>query len=99
MDSRMGLPSCWARASASGPHGYQSTGLCECWRRYGLVWAASRLIVRAARLSIGPLAISSKMARHYNGSSVAQMSVIAEEAATPSAGARLPVLRLKRGED
>ena len=26
------------------PHGYQSTGLCACWRRYGLVSPASRLV-------------------------------------------------------
>src|SRR6478735_9225148 len=32
-----------AAASASGPHGYQSTGLWACWRRYGLVSPARRL--------------------------------------------------------
>ena len=32
-----------ARASASGPHGNQSTGLWACWRRYGLVSPARRL--------------------------------------------------------
>src|SRR6478736_4863212 len=32
-----------ARARASGPHGYHSTGLPACWRRYGLVSPASRL--------------------------------------------------------
>src|SRR6185437_13646964 len=40
----MGLSSLSARAKASSPHGYQSTGLCACWRRYGLVSAISRLV-------------------------------------------------------
>src|SRR5262249_26591350 len=42
MESRMGRSSSRARASASSPHGYQSTGLPACWRRYGLVSAARR---------------------------------------------------------
>ena len=33
-----------ARRSASSPHGYQSTGLCACWSRYGLVSSARRLV-------------------------------------------------------
>src|SRR6476646_10784008 len=36
----MGLFSWRAVANASSPHGYQSTGLCACWRRYGdFSWA------------------------------------------------------------
>src|SRR4051812_49467746 len=42
MESRIGLSSSRARASASSPHGYQSTGFSACWRRYGLVSCASR---------------------------------------------------------
>ena len=38
----MGLPVRFASASASGPHGHQSTGLCLCCSRYGLVSFASR---------------------------------------------------------
>src|SRR5919201_3297587 len=38
----MGLSSSRARASASSPHAYQSTGLSACCRRYGLVSSASR---------------------------------------------------------
>src|SRR5262245_54079353 len=38
----MGLFSARARANASGPHGYQSTGLCACWSRYGDDSFASR---------------------------------------------------------
>src|SRR4029077_14136106 len=34
---KMGRSRARARASASFPHGYQSTGLCACCRRYGLV--------------------------------------------------------------
>ena len=35
MERKIGL--FWIRAfwNASGPQGYQSTGLCACWRRYG----------------------------------------------------------------
>src|SRR5262245_4538208 len=32
---KIGLSSFLARSRASGPHGYQSTGLFWCWRRYG----------------------------------------------------------------
>src|SRR3972149_2582042 len=42
MDRRVGRSSSRARASASGPQGYQSTGLWACWRRYGLVSPARR---------------------------------------------------------
>src|SRR5690349_1150341 len=50
MLSRIGLFSRRARASASSPHGYQSTGLCACCSRYGLVSFARRLaIVRSSR--------------------------------------------------
>src|SRR5258705_11490436 len=38
----MGLSSLRARAKASSPQGYQSTGLCACCSRYGLVSRASR---------------------------------------------------------
>src|SRR5215470_4540109 len=38
----MGLSSARAFAKASSPHGYQSTGLCACCSRYGLVSRASR---------------------------------------------------------
>src|SRR5436305_2049463 len=34
---KIGRSSSRARCSASAPQGYQSTGLCACWRRYGLV--------------------------------------------------------------
>src|SRR5947207_2213852 len=40
---KIGRSSNVARASASGPHGNQSTGLFACWRRYGLVSPARRL--------------------------------------------------------
>src|SRR3972149_6353272 len=42
MDRKIGRSSSRARASASGPQGYQSTGLWACWRRYGLVSPARR---------------------------------------------------------
>src|SRR4051794_34467339 len=37
IDKNTGLSSARAFANASSPHGYQSTGLCACWRRYGEV--------------------------------------------------------------
>ena len=40
------MSSAAARANASSPHGYQSTGLSACWRRYGLV--SSREAVHGA---------------------------------------------------
>ena len=42
------MSSARARASASSPHGYQSTGLWACWRRYGLVSPARRFIASVA---------------------------------------------------
>src|SRR6266567_8123015 len=42
--SRIGLSSCCAFCSASSLHGYQSTGLWACCRRYGLVSLMSRLV-------------------------------------------------------
>src|SRR5262245_49071470 len=44
---KIGRSSNFARASASGPHGNQSTGLFACWRRYGLVSPARRLGMRS----------------------------------------------------
>src|SRR5919202_6440483 len=42
IESRIGRSSSRARASASAPHAYQSTGLSACWRRYGDVSSARR---------------------------------------------------------
>src|SRR6266852_7629270 len=52
MLSRIGLSSRLALSSASGPHGYQSTGLSACWRRYGLVSLARRLDMTIDRGSV-----------------------------------------------
>ena len=43
MDSRIGTSRSRAASSASGPHGYQSTGLSLCCSRYGEVSPARRL--------------------------------------------------------
>src|SRR6266542_4559540 len=43
MLSMIGLSSARALANASSPHGYQSTGLWACCKRYGLVSLISRL--------------------------------------------------------
>ena len=50
--------------SASGPHGYQSTGLCACWSRYGLVSPARRFVWRC---SVDP---SGVMPRWYGNEAV-----------------------------
>src|SRR5437588_6114829 len=52
-ESRTALSSALARANASSPHGYQSTGLSACWRRYGLVACASRFIKTVWRFRAG----------------------------------------------
>src|SRR5579883_2788671 len=44
MERKIGLFSRRAFSNAASPHGYQSTGLCACWRRYGLCSPASRFI-------------------------------------------------------
>src|SRR5450759_5010720 len=44
MLKRIGLSSWRALLSASSPHGYQSTGLCACCSRYGLVSLLRRLV-------------------------------------------------------
>src|ERR1041384_5749372 len=44
MLNRIGLCSTRAFVKASSPHGYQSTGLCACCKRYGLVSCCSRLV-------------------------------------------------------
>src|SRR3954471_9049064 len=43
IERRIGVSSSRARARASSPHGYQSTGLSLCWSRYGEVSPESRL--------------------------------------------------------
>ena len=43
------MPSLRARSSASSPHGYQSTGLCRCWSRYGEVSLARWFMGRLSR--------------------------------------------------
>src|SRR3712207_1273751 len=43
MDTSTARSSSRARANATSPHGYQSTGFSACWRRYGEVSRASRL--------------------------------------------------------
>src|SRR3954452_18011205 len=52
-DSRMRRSSLRARSRASAPHGYQSTGLWACWRRYGLVSPARRLAARSSACAPG----------------------------------------------
>src|SRR5882724_6054823 len=46
MERNIGLPFSRAARNASSPHGYQSTGLKACWRRYGDFSRARRLALR-----------------------------------------------------
>src|SRR5580698_9212973 len=48
MDTKIGLPSRLAFSKTSGDQAYQSTGLCACSNRYGLVSRARRFVCRAA---------------------------------------------------
>ena len=48
-DNRIGTSRFCAAAKASGPHGYQSTGLSACWRRYGLDSALRRFTTGTLR--------------------------------------------------
>src|SRR5205807_6302504 len=52
-ESRTALSSARAFSNASSPHGYQSTGLSACWRRYGLVSPARRFTRPTYRLARG----------------------------------------------
>src|SRR3954449_486689 len=45
MERKIGLSSARALASASWPHGYQSTGLCACCSRYGETSCARRFVM------------------------------------------------------
>src|SRR5262245_55250888 len=51
MERKIGFPSCFAFASASGPQGNQLTGLCACCSRYGLVSFARRFVCCGSALT------------------------------------------------
>src|ERR1700682_2682889 len=58
IERKTGFSSALARAKASGPHGYQSTGLSLCWSRYGLRSPARRLdigVVVSYQLSVSEI--------------------------------------------
>src|SRR5436190_21738428 len=61
-DSRIGLSCSRAAANASSPHGYQSTGLSACWRRYGLLSWARRFTCGHPRLRRMELRLDGKVA-------------------------------------
>src|SRR5579871_242784 len=50
-ERKTGLSSRAAFANASSPHGYQSTGLCACCKRYGLFSAARRFCISGSECS------------------------------------------------
>src|SRR5882724_10389000 len=58
----MGLSSVRERSRASGPHGYQSTGLCACWSRYGLVSSINLFVCCSLAIDL-PLAYSDHLNR------------------------------------
>src|SRR5262245_42689422 len=53
MLSRIGRSSRLARSSASWPQGYQSTGLCACCNRYGLVSLMRRFGIEGSVQCVG----------------------------------------------
>src|SRR5215813_4943530 len=65
MDRKTSVPSFLALANASSPQGYQFTGLCACWSRYGLLSLLS-LLVCLGGASFGPLALGSSAAGASN---------------------------------
>src|SRR5690348_15242839 len=78
----MGLPLRLASASASSPHGYQSTGFSACCCRYGLVSFASRFgILRTLPQPRRAWADarSGIVARHHGNAQEAQDQRAAEE--------------------
>src|SRR5690554_4784655 len=52
MERKIGLSCCRAAANASSPHAYQSTGLCACCSRYGLVSLMSRFVNVAEEVGV-----------------------------------------------
>ena len=56
----MGLFSFFALSKASLPHGYQSTGLCACWSRYGDFSWMSRFVCCSSAPRPGSAALTAK---------------------------------------
>src|SRR5437588_12163717 len=67
IERKIGLFSRRALANASSPHGYQSTGLCACWRRYGDFWCASRF-AWSERADADPEKVSLDVTNHVSAS-------------------------------
>src|SRR5436190_15028984 len=92
IDRKIGLPSACARSKASGPHGYQSTGLWACCRRYGLVSRARRLVC------IGPVMASATepcSGEGQRGGSTGERRIAVQHG---ERGARLEVLAADIGQ-
>src|SRR6201994_2798216 len=102
-DSRIGLCSARALSRAAAPQGYQSTGLCACWRRYGLVscdrWLAGAAAVTGSIKVLGP--VSSRMRATWplypHGFSATRARGECRDANPMSSD--VSILKLKRGED
>src|SRR5262245_35490416 len=62
---KIGRSSSWALRKASSPHAYQSTGLCACCRRYGLVSWTRRLVKDGALM--GGFRVEGGSSRHLRG--------------------------------
>ena len=78
-----------------GPHGYQSTGLCACWSRYGLVSPASRFGMRrsvAQVSSVRPVPPAFGSRRHSPRRDADRLAPAVTEHARPSGDA----VRLER---
>src|SRR5690348_11336916 len=102
----MGLRSLNARSKASSPHGYQSTGLCACWRRYGLVSELSRLVYFGlpsglrCRVSMPPRRIPQGSTLYCRAAEQPIESALTSPSPSFRADSgRARELRLKRGEE
>src|SRR6476469_174389 len=63
IDRKTSFFSYLAFSNASGPHGYQSTGLWACWSRYGLDSLASRLAGPASFFGSAAASVSGTRSR------------------------------------
>src|SRR6266404_622376 len=90
MDKKIGLFSFLAFTNASEPHGYQLTGLCACWSRYGDFSFASRFVYWYSRDALGGAA---KAMRGFVNREQ-RMSIPAITAASADASSRMRCRRV-----
>src|SRR4051812_32096586 len=93
----MGLFSFFAFSKASAPQGYQSTGLCACWRRYGDFSFASRLVCEGASLVAGAAAPITTRAHAMNSTHPRNRATVGMETTVIADATREGAGAMKRG--